>query len=137
MSGFGCVSVSVCPPVALADRCCLSCTCAAAQVEIVWVNDLRDETGALRTTHYLDVDECLHGPNFAKSVPFVVPHLHGGKVRQESGESGERPKKRHGESLSVGVKCSHTRAHTRTHTHTLSLSCWRAPSSSLPFCFVS
>ncbi|EGD78787.1 hypothetical protein PTSG_01763 [Salpingoeca rosetta] len=50
-------------------------------VTVTWVNNLRDENGVLRTSHYLDVDECIHGPSFSQKVPFVVPHLHGGKMK--------------------------------------------------------
>ena len=30
-------------------------------IEVTWVNELRDESGSPRTTHYLDVDLCPHG----------------------------------------------------------------------------
>jgi spore coat protein A len=53
-------------------------------VVVRWVNELRDPTGALRTTHYLPVDTCLHGPDKFGSVPHAVVHLHGGKVPPES-----------------------------------------------------
>ena len=32
-----------------------------APVTVNWINDLRDSTGALRTTHFLPVDLCAHG----------------------------------------------------------------------------
>jgi len=54
-------------------------------VTVVWHNDLRvAETGELRTTHALIVDECLHGPDMTGQVPVTVVHLHGGKVGPES-----------------------------------------------------
>ncbi|HET9233640.1 MAG TPA: DNRLRE domain-containing protein, partial [Candidatus Eisenbacteria bacterium] len=49
-------------------------------VTVNWLNDLRDSTGALRTTHYLPVDSCLHGPDTEGQSPRVVAHLHGGHV---------------------------------------------------------
>eukprot|EP00055_Hartaetosiga_balthica_P014554 m.80458 g.80458 ORF g.80458 m.80458 type:complete len:956 (-) comp8620_c3_seq2:87-2954(-) len=49
------------------------------QIEVNWMNNLRDGQGKLRKTHYLHVDECLHGPNFSKQVPMTEPHIHGGK----------------------------------------------------------
>jgi spore coat protein A len=49
-------------------------------VTVTWVNDLRDSTGALRTTHYLPVDLCLSGPDEAGPTARVVAHLHGGHV---------------------------------------------------------
>lgn len=50
--------------------------------QVTWVNDLRDTAngGALRTEHYLDVLECIHGPNFNGPVPLTVPHVHGGVI---------------------------------------------------------
>ncbi|HEX7878828.1 MAG TPA: multicopper oxidase domain-containing protein, partial [Candidatus Eisenbacteria bacterium] len=51
-------------------------------VTVNWINDLRDSTGALRTTHYLPVDQCLHGPDTAGTGARVVVHLHGGHVPQ-------------------------------------------------------
>ncbi len=53
-------------------------------VFVRWVNELRDPSGALRTTHYLPVDTCLHGPDTRGSVPHTVVHLHGGRVPPES-----------------------------------------------------
>ncbi|MGE0303341.1 MAG: DNRLRE domain-containing protein [Phycisphaerales bacterium] len=55
-------------------------------VTVNWMNDLRDTaaSGALRTTHLLPVDTCLHGPNVNGQVPFTVVHLHGAKVAPES-----------------------------------------------------
>lgn len=46
-------------------------------VTVNWINDLRDEFGNLRTTHYLPVDLCPHG---AANQPKTVVHLHGGHV---------------------------------------------------------
>ncbi len=48
-------------------------------VTIHWINDLR-ENGVLRTTHYLPVDMCIHGPDVEGPTPRVVTHLHGGHV---------------------------------------------------------
>jgi spore coat protein A len=53
-------------------------------VEVTWVSDIRDTSGALRVHHYLPVDTCLHGPNMAGDAPRTVPHLHGGHVPQDS-----------------------------------------------------
>jgi spore coat protein A, manganese oxidase len=53
-------------------------------VTVVWRNQLRDPQGVLRTTHYLPVDTCLHGPNHTGLTPVAVVHLHGGKVAPES-----------------------------------------------------
>jgi len=50
-------------------------------VMVTWVNDLRDENGVPRTTHYLPVDLC---PDGAANEPRVVAHLHGGHVPPES-----------------------------------------------------
>src|SRR6185295_16496554 len=47
-------------------------------VAVTWANDLRDLTGAPRTTHYLPIDHCPHGA--ASAVPGTVVHLHGGHV---------------------------------------------------------
>lgn len=52
-----------------------------APVTVTWRNDLRDATGALRDTHYLEVDHCLHGA--MDNVPRTVVHLHGGHVAAE------------------------------------------------------
>ncbi|CAG1006953.1 Spore coat protein A [Phycisphaerales bacterium] len=50
-------------------------------VTVTWTNDLRDlATGQLRTTHYLPVDTCIHGPDQNGSVPVTSVHLHGGHV---------------------------------------------------------
>jgi len=54
------------------------------EVTVTWVNDLRDSNGALRTSHYLPVDLCLHGPDMAGATPRVVSHLHGGHVEQQN-----------------------------------------------------
>jgi spore coat protein A, manganese oxidase len=54
-------------------------------VTVIWKNDLRVyETGELRTTHALNVDECLHGPDMTGQMPVAIVHLHGGKVAPES-----------------------------------------------------
>ncbi len=53
-------------------------------VFVRWVNELRDTSGALRTTHYLPVDPHPHGPNTQGATPRTVVHLHGGKVPPES-----------------------------------------------------
>lgn len=50
------------------------------QVIVTWVNDLREPGGGLRTTHYLPVDTCLHGPDVTGQAPKTVVHLHGGHV---------------------------------------------------------
>ena len=48
-------------------------------VNVTFTNDLRDSTtGAPRTTHYFDVDHCVHGAH--DSTPRTVVHLHGGHV---------------------------------------------------------
>jgi FtsP/CotA-like multicopper oxidase with cupredoxin domain len=49
-------------------------------VTVTWMNDLRDSTGALRTTHLLPVDLCLAGPDTEGPTARVVTHLHGGHV---------------------------------------------------------
>jgi spore coat protein A len=53
-------------------------------ITVTWWNDLEDSLGVPRTTHYLPVDECLHGPDEAGPTPRVVTHLHGGHVPPES-----------------------------------------------------
>lgn len=54
-------------------------------VTVRWINDLRvAESGQLRTTHPLLVDECLHGPDVTGQTPVAVVHLHGGKVPPDS-----------------------------------------------------
>ncbi len=50
-------------------------------VTVEWTNDLRDTSGALRTTHILPVDECPHGAGRGETR--VVTHLHGGHVAAE------------------------------------------------------
>jgi spore coat protein A len=54
------------------------------QVVVSWANDLREPSGALRTTHYLPVDPCLHGPDVLGPSPRTVVHLHGGHVSAAS-----------------------------------------------------
>jgi spore coat protein A len=49
-------------------------------VVVNWSNDLRDGTGALRTSHYLTVDTCPHGPDAWGDSPRIVAHLHGAHV---------------------------------------------------------
>lgn len=50
-------------------------------ITVTWTNDLRDESGNLRTTHYMPVDTCVMG---ATNEPRVIVHLHGGHVPQSS-----------------------------------------------------
>jgi spore coat protein A len=50
-------------------------------ITVNWINDLRDEQGNLRTTHYLPVETCIHG---AENTAKVVTHLHGGHVPMAS-----------------------------------------------------
>jgi len=52
-------------------------------VTVNWFNDLR-ENGVLRTTHYLPVDLCIHGPDTEGNKPRIVTHLHGGHVETAS-----------------------------------------------------
>jgi spore coat protein A, manganese oxidase len=47
------------------------------QVDVNWINDLRDSNGQLRTSHYLPVDTCPHG---AEDEARAVMHLHGAHV---------------------------------------------------------
>ncbi len=49
-------------------------------VTVNWSNDLRDETGTLRTAHYLAVDTCPHGPDAWGDTPRIVTHMHGAHV---------------------------------------------------------
>lgn len=49
-------------------------------VTVKWYNDLRGVNNALRTTHILPLDTCLHGPDATGSLPMVVTHLHGLKT---------------------------------------------------------
>lgn len=53
-------------------------------VDVTWINDLRDSTGALRGQHYLPVDPCLDGPDTEGPAARTVVHLHGGHVGPES-----------------------------------------------------
>ena len=58
---------------------------AGELVTVTWENDLRDVTnGQLRTTHVLEVDPCLHGPDHHGLEPVTVTHLHGGHVPADS-----------------------------------------------------
>lgn len=50
---------------------------ADTPITVDWVNDLREIGGALRTTHYLPVETCLHG---AENLAKTVTHLHGGHI---------------------------------------------------------
>jgi cysteine-rich repeat protein len=50
-------------------------------VTVTWVNDLRDASGALRTTHLLPVDPCPHGAH--DPTPRTVVHLHGAHAPAE------------------------------------------------------
>ncbi len=52
-------------------------------ITVTWINDLRDESGQLRTDHYLPVDLCPHGPDHLGPTPRAVVHLHGGHVPPE------------------------------------------------------
>ncbi len=52
-------------------------------VTVNWINDLRDEFGALRTEHYLPVDLCMHGPGHLGASARTVVHLHGGHIPAE------------------------------------------------------
>jgi spore coat protein A len=49
-------------------------------VTVHWGNDLRDENGILRTSHYLVVDTCPHGPDAWGDAPRIVTHMHGAHV---------------------------------------------------------
>jgi spore coat protein A len=51
-------------------------------VDVTWVNDLRDESGALLAAHPLHVDTCPHGAT--EGPPRAVIHLHGGHVPSDS-----------------------------------------------------
>ncbi len=53
-------------------------------VAVTWINDLRDSTSALRTSHFLPVDPCMHGPDMEGASARLVTHLHGGHVGPES-----------------------------------------------------
>jgi len=46
-------------------------------IRVTWRNELRDASGALRTTHLLPVDRCVDG---ADGAARTVIHLHGGHV---------------------------------------------------------
>jgi spore coat protein A len=59
-------------------------TTTGQPVTVTWQNDLRDSTGALRGTHLLPVDECLHGPDTEGPTARTVVHLHGGHVPPEA-----------------------------------------------------
>lgn len=47
-------------------------------VDVNWINDLRDENGALRTDHFLPMDPCPHGAEVNEAR--AVMHLHGAHV---------------------------------------------------------
>ncbi|MEP6795861.1 MAG: multicopper oxidase domain-containing protein, partial [Saprospiraceae bacterium] len=54
-------------------------------ITVQWINNLRVfETGLLRTSHVLNIDTCLHGPDMTGLTPLAVVHLHGGKVPHNS-----------------------------------------------------
>jgi spore coat protein A len=55
---------------------------SGAPVTVNWINDLRDESGQLRTMHYLPVDPCPHGAHH--DAARTVIHLHGGHVPEEA-----------------------------------------------------
>jgi spore coat protein A len=48
-------------------------------VEVKYTNSLPN-TGQRRGGHYLEVDECAHGPNYWQDTARAVVHLHGGHV---------------------------------------------------------
>ncbi|HVU01375.1 MAG TPA: multicopper oxidase domain-containing protein [Polyangiaceae bacterium] len=50
-------------------------------IRVTWVNDLRDDQGALLTRHPLPIEHCIHGA--ADDSPRAVVHLHGGHVPAE------------------------------------------------------
>jgi len=50
---------------------------ANVPLEVTYVNDL-PTTGNRRGGHYLEVDECAHGPSYWQDTARVVTHLHGG-----------------------------------------------------------
>ncbi|MHC5112089.1 MAG: multicopper oxidase domain-containing protein [Planctomycetota bacterium] len=47
-------------------------------IEIKYINSL--PSGGRRGGHYLEVDECAHGPNYWRDTQRTVVHLHGGHV---------------------------------------------------------
>jgi spore coat protein A len=51
-------------------------------IRVTWANDLRDDSGRLRTTHALPVDTCIDGAE--TNAPRTVIHLHGGHVPEEA-----------------------------------------------------
>jgi spore coat protein A len=51
-------------------------------VDVTWVNDLRDQSGAPLVAHPLNVDTCPHGAT--PGPPRTVIHLHGGHVPSAS-----------------------------------------------------
>ncbi|MGE3110132.1 MAG: multicopper oxidase domain-containing protein [Phycisphaerales bacterium] len=53
-------------------------------VTITWINDLRDDQGNLRTSHYFNVEPCIHGPDVLGTAPRTVMHLHGANTPRES-----------------------------------------------------
>jgi spore coat protein A len=59
-------------------------TTSGQPIEVTWQNDLRDSLGVLRATHFLPVDECMHGPDEAGPTARTVVHLHGGHVPPEA-----------------------------------------------------
>ncbi len=53
-------------------------------VTVRWLNDLRDDSGALLAAHDLVVDDCMHGPDHSGDSPIIVTHLHGAHTFEES-----------------------------------------------------
>ncbi len=55
-------------------------------VTTTWINDLRvnGPASALRNTHVLPIDQCLHGPDVTGRNPVTVTHLHGAHLRPDS-----------------------------------------------------
>jgi FtsP/CotA-like multicopper oxidase with cupredoxin domain len=53
-------------------------------ITVHWINDLRDAAGEYLTSHYLEVDTCLMGPDTEGDAPRIVIHLHGGHVSPEN-----------------------------------------------------
>lgn len=53
-------------------------------ITVHWINDLRNAEGEYLTSHYLEVDTCLMGPDTEGDAPRIVIHLHGGHVSPEN-----------------------------------------------------
>jgi spore coat protein A len=90
-------------------------------VTVTWTNDIRDEMGDIRTSHILNVDTCLHGPDMFGEAPLTVTHLHGGVVSPGSDgppEEGVPP----GESSPLYTYPNNQRAGTLWyHDHALGI----------------